>query len=60
MLAKYAFSLAQTFNAFYHRQQILKEEREDVRLWRAAAVIYVRRQLTQALDLIGCDVPARM
>lgn len=60
VVAKYAFGLAQAFNAFYHRQQILKEEREDARLWRAAAVIYVRRQLTRALDLMGCAAPARM
>jgi len=60
VVAKYAFSLAQSFSAFYHRQPILKEERRDVRLWRAAAVAYVRRQLTQTLNLMGCDVPARM
>src|SRR5688572_4274399 len=42
-LAKYAFGLAQAFNAFYHRQQILREERPDVRLWRAGAVAYARR-----------------
>jgi arginyl-tRNA synthetase len=60
VLAKYAFGLAQTFNAFYHRQQILRETREDARLWRAAAVCYVRRQLTAALALMGCGVPARM
>jgi arginyl-tRNA synthetase len=60
VLAKYAFGLAQAFNAFYHRQQILREEREDARLWRAAAVLYVRRQLASALDLMGCSVPARM
>jgi arginyl-tRNA synthetase len=60
LVAKYAFSLAQAFNAFYHRQQILKEEREDARLWRAAAVLYARRQLTVALDLMGCRVPDRM
>jgi arginyl-tRNA synthetase len=59
-LAKYAFGLAQAFNAFYHRQQILREEREDARLWRAAAVVYVRRQLATALDLMGCQVPDRM
>jgi len=47
-------------NAFYHRQQILKEDREDARLWRAAAVVYARRQLTVALDLMGCRVPVRM
>jgi arginyl-tRNA synthetase len=59
-LAKYAFGLAQSFNAFYHRQPILREEREDARLWRAAAVAYTGRQLTQALNLMGCDVPTRM
>jgi len=60
VLAKYAFSLAQAFNAFYHRAQILNEERDDVRRWRAAAVIYVRNQLTRALDLTGIGVPPRM
>src|SRR5688500_2963891 len=60
VLAKYAFMLAQAFNAFYHRSPILNEERDDVRRWRAAAVIYLRSQLTQALDLMGVAVPARM
>jgi len=60
VLAKHAFSLAQAFNAFYHRAPILNEERADVRLWRAAAVAYVRLQLTRALDLMGIDVPVRM
>jgi arginyl-tRNA synthetase len=60
VLAKYAFVLAQAFNAFYHRSPILNEERDDVRRWRAAAVIYLRNQLTQALDLMGVAVPARM
>jgi arginyl-tRNA synthetase len=60
LVAKFAFGLAQAFNAFYHRQQILKEERADARLWRAAAVLYTRRQLTRALDLMGCEVPSRM
>ncbi|MBI2189527.1 MAG: arginine--tRNA ligase [Acidobacteria bacterium] len=60
VLAKYAFSLAQAFNAFYHRSPILNEERDDVRRWRAAAVLYVRNQLTRALDLMGIAVPPRM
>jgi arginyl-tRNA synthetase len=60
VLAKYAFSLAQAFNAFYHRSPILNEERDDVRRWRAAAVIYLRDQLTRALDLMGIGVPGRM
>ncbi len=60
VLAKYAFSLAQAFNAFYHRSHILNEERDDVRRWRAGAVIYLRNQLTRALDLMGIEVPPRM
>jgi arginyl-tRNA synthetase len=60
VLAKYAFALAQAFNAFYHRSPILNEERDDVRRWRGAAIIYVRNQLARALDLMGIGVPPRM
>jgi arginyl-tRNA synthetase len=60
LVAKYAFGVAQAFNAFYHRQQIVREERQDARLWRAAAVAYVRRQLTLALEVMGCSVPPKM
>ena len=59
-LAKYAFSLAQTFNTFYHREPILKESKIDVQLWRAATVIYFRTQMTRTLNLMGCQVPPRM
>ena len=64
VLAKFAFTLAQAFNGYYNlppnRSSILNEEREDVKRWRAAAVLYVRNQLTQALDLMGIDIPTRM
>lgn len=60
VLAKYAFGLAQAFNAFYHRYPILNEERDDARRWRAAAVSYFRVQLTRALDLMGISIPPRM
>jgi len=60
ILAKYAFGLAQLFNAFYHRYPILNEEDIDRRRWRAAGVAYFRAQLTRALDLMGIDVPGRM
>jgi arginyl-tRNA synthetase len=60
LLAKYAFALAQQFNAFYHRYPILNEEREDARFWRAAVAAYFRRQIAIALDLMGAQVPTRM
>ena len=60
VLAKFGFGLAQMFNAFYHRAPILNEERDDVRRWRAAAVVYFRQQLSRVLDLMGIQVPPRM
>ena len=60
ILAKYAFGLAQQFNAFYHRYPVLNEEQPDRKRWRAAGVHYVRTQLARALDLMGIAVPARM
>jgi arginyl-tRNA synthetase len=60
VLAKYAFGLAQLFNAFYHRYPILNEERPSRKRWRAAGVAHVRAQLTRALDLMGIAIPQRM
>jgi arginyl-tRNA synthetase len=60
VLAKYAFGLAQAFNGFYHKYSILNEERQEARLWRAVAVLFYRRQLTKALELMGCVVPVKM
>ncbi len=60
VLAKYAFGLAQMFNAFYHRSSILNEEQADRKLWRAAGAAYARAQLARALDLMGIEVPSRM
>jgi arginyl-tRNA synthetase len=65
VLAKWAFTLAQSFSAYYNlkpasRSSVLNEERDDVRRWRAAAIIYVRNQLTRGLDLMGIAVPPRM
>jgi arginyl-tRNA synthetase len=60
VLAKYGFGLAQMFNGLYHKSPILNEERQDLRRWRAAAVVYFRQQLARVLDLMGVHVPARM
>ena len=60
VVAKYAFGLAQAFNGFYHKYSILNEEREEARVWRAAAVAYYSTQLARALDLMGCGVPPKM
>ena len=61
-LAKYGFGVAKMFSGFYQnpKQSVVNEDREDVRMWRVAAVLYCRQQLGRALDLMGVAVPARM
>ena len=59
ILAKYAFGLAQLFNAFYHRFPILNEERIDRKRWRAGRRLYPPA-VDCALDLMGIVVPSRM
>ena len=60
VLAKYAFGLAQAFNAFYHRDPIVSEEDAARQGWRAAAALYFKRQMVRALDLMGCEAPPKM
>jgi arginyl-tRNA synthetase len=61
-LAKYTFSLAQSFNTVYNRRENrVLEEKETAR--RAVLVVvfdFVRRQLTSALETLGIEVPERM
>lgn len=58
--ARYAFTLAQAFNAFYHDFPILAEkdtERRTFLLWLAS---YFQRQLEAALGVLGIPVPDYM
>ena len=61
-LAKYAFSLAQSFNTVYNRRENrVLEEKDPTR--RAVLVVvfdFVRKQLTSALGTLGIEVPERM
>ena len=59
-LAKYAFSLAQRFNLFYHRYRIISEENADLKLFYILVVDLVREALTKCLDLMGIEIPRRM
>ena len=59
-LCKYAFSLAQKFNLFYHKHHMLSERDSRRRQHLLLVADLVRRQLTQALHLLGCEVPLKM
>jgi arginyl-tRNA synthetase len=59
-LAKFTFNLAKTFNLFYHRHRIIAEENEAKRAVLILVANYTRRQLTEALAMLGISVPERM
>jgi len=59
-LAKYAFTLAQRFNLFYHKYRIISEEDADRKRFYVLIVDLVRETLTKSLDLMGIEVPRRM
>jgi arginyl-tRNA synthetase len=59
-LAKYTFTLAKTFNVFYHRHRILPEVNPVKRAVLIAAAHITRTRLTEALSILGIRVPGRM
>ena len=59
-LAKYTFTLAQSFNLFYHRYRILTETDRERRMFYLAIVELVRKVLAKSLDTMGIQVPQRM
>jgi len=59
-VAKYAFQLAQAFNAFYHEYPVLQEEDPGKRVFRLWMTDYFRRQLEGTLDILGISVPEYM
>jgi arginyl-tRNA synthetase len=60
ILAKYSFTLAKTFNLFYHNHKILPEKDPNKRAVLLCVADAVRRSLTAALDTLGIEVPPKM
>ena len=59
-LAKYAFQLAQQFNNFYHRYNILKEQDEERKALLLASAAVAKRELVRALGWLGIVAPEVM
>ena len=59
-IARYAFEIAQAFNAFYHKHHILSEEDDARRAFLLRLTLLVRDQLVRALDLLGISAPEKM
>ena len=59
-VARYAFELAQSFNAFYHKHHILSETDPAKRSFLFLLTMLVRGQLVRALGLMGIVAPEKM
>ena len=58
--AKYAFTLAQRFNLFYHRYKIISEQDPGRKLFYLSVVHIVQHALVKTLDMMGIQAPRRM
>lgn len=58
--ARYAFTLAQAFNAFYHDFPILAEKDPEKRTFLLWLATYFRSQLEKTLAVLGIPVPEYM
>jgi arginyl-tRNA synthetase len=59
-VAKHAHTLAQTFNSFYHRSAVAKEDDPGIRHARAAVTRIYLDGMTELLLLMGIEIPERM
>ncbi|HOW31182.1 MAG TPA: DALR anticodon-binding domain-containing protein, partial [Bacteroidales bacterium] len=60
VIANYAYELAGAYNRFYHDITILKEEDEAVRNFRLGLCNFAGNVISNAMWLLGIEVPERM
>ncbi len=60
LVANYIYELAKSFNGYYHDNQILREECEEVRRLRLHLASQVAYVIREGMSLLGITVPERM
>lgn len=59
-IANYVYDLVKEYNQFYHDLSILREENEDVKLFRVALSANIAKVVRLGMGLLGIEVPDRM
>jgi len=59
-IANYTYDLVKEFNQFYHDFSILREENEQLKLFRLVLSANVAKVVRLAMSLLGIEVPERM
>jgi arginyl-tRNA synthetase len=60
IVANYVYELAKTYNKFYHEKSILQAEDEILKQFRLQLSASSAKVISQAMALLGIDVPERM
>lgn len=60
IIANYCYDLVKEYNQFYHDFSILREENEDLKLFRLALSEDVGKIVRLGMGLLGIEVPERM
>ena len=60
IIANYTYDLVKEYNQFYHDFSILREENEDVKLFRIALSANIAKVVRLGMGLLGIEVPDRM
>lgn len=59
-IANYVYDLVKEYNQFYHDFSILREENENVKLFRIALSANIAKVVRLGMGLLGIEVPDRM
>ena len=59
-IANYVYDLVKEYNQFYHDFSILREENEDVKLFRVDLSANIAKVVRLGMGLLGIEVPDRM
>lgn len=60
IIANYVYELAKEFNQFYHECDVIKEENEQIKLFRLQLIQLIAQIIKAAMNLLGAKVPEQM
>lgn len=60
LIANYIYDLVKEYNQFYHDFSILKEENNDLKIFRLILSANVSKVIKSGMSLLGIEVPERM
>jgi arginyl-tRNA synthetase len=60
IIANYVYELAKEFNQFYHECDVIKEENEQIKLFRLQLIQLIAQIINAAMTLLGAKVPEQM